>query len=73
MFENVPVDPKVKGWLDGIRDKLKPILDYMKELKNAFIDGFWDGLGDPSGRLETIKKGLEQIKEALLDIWNDPL
>ncbi|WP_320985707.1 phage tail protein [Eisenbergiella porci] len=72
MFENVPVDPKVKGWLDGIRDKLKPILDYMKELKNAFIDGFWDGLGDPSGRLETIKKGLEQIKEALLDIWNDP-
>lgn len=72
MFENVPVDPKVKGWLDGIRDKLEPILDYMKELKNAFIDGFWDGLGDPSGRLETIKKGLEQIKEALLDIWNDP-
>ena len=45
MFENVPVDPKVKGWLDGIRDKLKPILDYMKKLKNAFIDGFWDGLG----------------------------
>lgn len=72
MFEEVPVDPKVKGWLDGIRGKLKPILDYMKELKNAFIDGFWDGLGDPSGRLETIKKGLEQIKEALLDIWNDP-
>ena len=72
MFENVPVDPKVKGWLDGIRDKLKPILDYMKKLKNAFIDGFWDGLGDPSGRLETIKKELEQIKEALLDIWNDP-
>lgn len=72
MFENVPVDPKVKGWLDGIRDKLKPILDYMKKLKNAFIDGFWDGLGDPSGRLETIKKELEQIKEALLDIWNGP-
>ena len=72
MFENVPVDPKVKGWLDGIRDMLKPILDYMKKLKNAFIDGFWDGLGDPSGRLETIKKELEQIKEALLDIWNDP-
>lgn len=72
MFEEVPVDPKVSGWLDGIRDKLKPILDYMKELKNAFIDGFWDGLGDPSGRFDTIKKGLAQIKEALLDIWNDP-
>lgn len=72
MFEEVPVDPKVKGWLDGIRDRLKPILDYMKELKEAFMEGFWDGLGDPSGRLETIKKGLEQIKEALLDIWNDP-
>ena len=72
MFEEVPVDPKVKGWLDGIRERLKPILDYMKELKDAFMEGFWDGLGDPSGRLETIKKGLEQIKAALLDIWNDP-
>lgn len=72
MFEEVPVDPKVKTWLDGIRDKLKPILDYVKELKDAFMEGFWDGLGDPSGRLETIKKGLAQIKEALLDIWNDP-
>ena len=72
MFEEVPVDPKVKGWLDGIRERLKPILDYMKELKDAFMAGFWDGLGDPSGRLETIKNGLEQIKEALLDIWNDP-
>lgn len=72
MFEEVPVDPKVKGWLDGIRDGLKPILDYMKELKGAFMEGFWDGLGDPSGRFETIKKGLAQIKEALLDIWNDP-
>lgn len=72
MFEEVPVDPEVKGWLDGIRDRLKPILDYMKELKDAFMEGFWDGLGDYSGRIETIKKGLEQIKEALLDIWNDP-
>lgn len=72
MFEEVPVDPKVKGWLDGIRDGLKPILDYMKELKGAFMEGFWDGLGDPSGRFEIIKKGLAQIKEALLDIWNDP-
>lgn len=72
MFEEVPVDPKVKGWLDGIRDKLKPILDYIKELKDSFMEGFWDGLGDTSGRLETIRKGLEQIKEALLDIWNDP-
>lgn len=72
MFEEVPVDPKVKGWLDGICERLKPILDYMKELKDAFMSGFWAGLGDPSGRLETIKKGLEQIKEALLDIWNDP-
>lgn len=72
MFEEVPVDPKVKGWLDGIRDKLKPILDYIKELKDSFMEGFWDGLGDTSGRLETIRKGLEQIKEALLDIWNGP-
>ena len=72
MFEEVPVDPALVKWLDGLKAKLKPILDYAKELKDAFAQGFWDGLGDYEYRFEAIKKGLEQIKDALIDIWTDP-
>lgn len=72
MFEEVPVDPALAKWLDGLKAKLKPILDYAKELKDAFAQGFWDGLGDYEYRFEAIKKGLEQIKDALIDIWTDP-
>lgn len=72
MFEEVPVDPALVKWLDGLKTKLKPILDYAKELKDAFAQGFWDGLGDYEYRFEAIKKGLEQIKDALIDTWTDP-
>lgn len=72
MFEEVPVDPALAKWIDGLKAKLKPILDYAKELKDAFAQGFWDGLGDYEYRFEAIKKGLEQIKDALIDIWTDP-
>lgn len=72
MFEEVPVDSKFKDWLDGILEKLKPLLDYLKKLGSIFMDGFWDGLGDYQYRLDIIKKGLEQIKKALIDIFTDP-
>lgn len=72
MFEEVPVDSALVGWLDGIKQKLQPILDYVKELKDAFMKGFWDGLGDYEYRFEAIKKGLQQIRDALIDIWTDP-
>lgn len=72
MFEEVPVDPALVKWLDNIKSKLKPVLDYVKELKDAFMEGFWDGLGDYEYRFEAIKKGLGQIKDALIDIWTDP-
>lgn len=72
MFEEVPVDENVKNWLDDLLEKMKPVLDYIKELKDAFMDGFWDGLGDYEYRFDIIKKGLEQIKKALIDIWTDP-
>lgn len=72
MFEEVPIDPKVKDWLDGILEKLKPIADYLKKLGSIFMDGFWDGLGDYQYRLDIIKNGLETIKDVLIDIWTDP-
>lgn len=72
MFEEVPVDAGLKSWLDGVLENLKPILDYVKELKDAFAEGFWDGLGDFEYRLDIIKKGLQQIRDAWIEIWSDP-
>ena len=72
MFEEVPVDPRLQKWLDGILERLKPILDYLKKLKDVFMEGFWDGLGDYGYRLDIIKEGLKQIMDALIDIWTDP-
>lgn len=72
MFEEVPVDSKFKDWLDGIFEKLKPILDYLKKLKDIFMEGFWDGLGDWEYRWEIIKNSLASIKDSIIDIFTDP-
>lgn len=72
MFERIPVDPKLKEWLDSILNKLKPLLEYLKQLGGLFMDGFWDGLGDYEYRLDIIKEGLQKIKDALINIWTDP-
>ncbi|MCI7041688.1 MAG: hypothetical protein MR992_06110 [Lachnospiraceae bacterium] len=72
MFEEVPIDSNVLSWLDGIKDKLAPILDYIGQLKDAFMLGFWDGLGDWQYRLDSIKDSIASIKESLIDIFTDP-
>lgn len=72
MFEEVPVDSEFKSWLDGILEKVKPILEYFEKLKDIFMEGFWDGLGDWEYRLESIKISLASIKESLIDIFTDP-
>lgn len=72
MFEEVPVDPAFKKWLDEFLAKIKPIVDYVKMLKDIFVSGFMDGLGDYGYRLDIIKNGLMQIRDALIEIWTDP-
>lgn len=72
MFEEVPIDPKLKKWLDDISLKLKPILDYLKELRDIFMQGFWDGLGDWEYRWNIIKESIASIKKSLIDIFTDP-
>lgn len=72
MFEEVPVDSDFKDWLNGILEKLKPILDYLKKLKDIFMEGFLDGLGDWEYRLEIIKDAIASIKDSLIDIFTDP-
>ena len=72
MFEEVPVDNKIFDFLQKIKDFLKPIIDYAQKLKDIFMQGFWDGLGDWEYRWESIKDSIESIKDSLIDIFTDP-
>ena len=64
LFEEVPIDNKFASLLDTVLDKLKQIRD-------IFIDGFWDGLGDYKPVLEELKKDLKSIGEHIQDIFTD--
>ncbi len=72
MFEEVPVDNKIFDFLQKIKDFLKPIIDYAQKLKDIFMQGFWDGLGDWEYRWESIKDSIASIKDSLIDIFTDP-
>lgn len=65
MFEEVPIDNKLIGWLDELLARLN-------ELKDIFAQGFWYGLGDWESRWESIKKNAVSIKDSLINIWTDP-
>lgn len=64
LFEEVPIDNKFASLLDSVLDKLKQIRD-------IFMDGFWDGLGDYKPVLEELKKALKSIGEHIKDIFTD--
>ena len=64
MFETVGIDNDFANLMDSILDKLKKIRD-------IFMDGFWDGLGDYKPMLEELKKDLASIGEHLKDIFTD--
>lgn len=68
MFEEVPVDPKIVGWMEN----LGAIIDIVKEkavgLKDVFAQGFFGGLGDWEDRWESVKNKIESIKNIILEI-----
>lgn len=64
MFETVGIDNDFANLMDSILDKLTKIRD-------IFMDGFWDGLGDYKPMLEELKKDLASIGEHLKDIFTD--
>lgn len=53
------------GALDGILDRLK-------QLKDLFVKGFFEGLGDYKPALEELKKDILSIGKTLKEIFTDP-
>lgn len=58
--------------LDDVNESTSALLEKLKELRDIFMQGFWDGLGDFQYRLDIIRDGLESIKNSLIEIWTDP-
>lgn len=56
--------------MDEMDSKYQKLIDKAKELKDIFLDGFKDGLGDVT--LDPLIEALNGIKESLLDIVTDP-
>lgn len=64
LFEEVPIDNKFASLLDTVLNKLK-------EIRDIFMSGFWDGLGDYKPLLEELKSDLSSIGKYLTDIFTD--
>ena len=56
--------------LEDTNKTMDNLLKRMKALAGLFKKGFADGLGDVSGRLDTIKKAAKSIKESLSYIFD---
>ena len=69
MFEQVPIDPKILDFVDGLKKKIGELKKYW----DAFLTGFKKGLGnDWKDKVGRIIDGVSRIQAALKDIWNDP-
>lgn len=72
-FQMPQVEMKEEAEEVGVfSDALEGILDRLKELKDLFVAGFWDGLGDYKPILDDLKGDLESIWQTLKDIFTDP-
>lgn len=69
-----PLKPEEATESNAEMTKTEKILDRIKkrllELSNLFKKGFFDGLGDPTARFESIKKSIESIKKSLKGIFD---
>ncbi len=64
MFEEVAISNGFSNLMDDILDKLKKIRD-------IFMSGFWDGLGDYKPMLKELQNDLTSIGKHLKDIFTD--
>lgn len=71
MFETAKVSEDVKGLADTFKSAIDAMKEKAKELKDVFMPGFWDGLGNYKPRLEELKSDLAKIGGYLKDIFTD--
>lgn len=57
---------------DSLGSALDGVLKRLKELKDLFVKGFFEGLGDYKPVLEELKKDLVSIGQTLKEIFTDP-
>lgn len=57
---------------NAFMDNLQKVFDLLKKIKDLFMSGFWDGLGDYKPQLAELKKDLASIKRNLAEIFTDP-
>lgn len=67
---NLGTIPEQNPALEKTNNLIDSIVERAKELTNLFKDGFLDGLGDPSERLDIIKISLDSIRNSLSDIFD---
>jgi len=79
LFEEVPIDNKIldlikklKDWIDKLKSAIQALLDYLSKLKDAFLKGFFDALGNWKQKLAGIIQSLKNIWDLLKEIFTDP-
>ena len=59
--------------LDNVLQSLKPLFDWFKKLKDLFVEGFFDGLGESwKDRVNEIITDAKNIVKTLTEIFTDP-
>lgn len=59
--------------IDNLLGRLKPLFDWFIKLKNLFVEGFFDGLGESwKDRIADIEKSARNIVKTLKGIFTDP-
>ena len=59
--------------LDSLMERLKPLFDWFVKLKNLFVEGFFDGLGESwKDRIADIEESARNIIKTLREIFTDP-
>ncbi len=59
--------------IDSLLERLKPLFDWFVKLKNLFVEGFFDGLGESwKERIDEIAADARNIVKTLTEIFTDP-
>lgn len=70
MFEKSPISEETAKIADKIRNAFDGISKKAIALSKIFKKGFFEGLGDPTARLQSIQNSIESIKKSLKGIFD---